>query len=105
MPLYGYECKECGVRFERRQGFDDEPIKVCPECEGEVHRLIQPAGIVFKGSGFYSTDNKRSRSTTSTGSKSESSSSESGSKTESKSEAKAESKTESSAKESTSSSD
>ncbi|MBN1429518.1 MAG: FmdB family transcriptional regulator [Anaerolineae bacterium] len=106
MPLYGYECKECGVRFERRQGFDDEPIKVCPECEGEVHRLIQPAGIVFKGSGFYSTDNKRSRSTTSaSGKKSESSSSDSDSKTESKAESKTESKTESTAKTATSSTD
>ena len=95
MPLYGYECKECGVRFERRQGFDDEPIKICPECEGSVHRLIQPAGIVFKGSGFYSTDNKSSRSKTSSSKKSDSSSSDSDSKTESKSESKTESKTES----------
>lgn len=60
MPLYAYECKDCGVRFERRQGFDDPPITVCPECEGSVHRLIQPAGVIFKGSGFYSTDHKGS---------------------------------------------
>jgi putative FmdB family regulatory protein len=87
MPLYAYECKECGVRFDRRQGFDEEPIKVCPECEGEVHRLIQPAQIVFKGSGFYSTDHKSSRSSTpSTNKKSESTTSDSGSKTESKTE-------------------
>lgn len=87
MPLYAYECKECGVNFERRQGFDEAPITVCPECEGEVHRLIQPAGIVFKGSGFYSTDNKSSRSSASTTSKkSESATGDSGSKTESKTE-------------------
>lgn len=87
MPLYEYECRECGVHFERRQGFNEEPLKVCPECEGEVHRLIQPAGIVFKGSGFYSTDNKDSRSSSSTTSKkSDSTSNDTSSKTETKAE-------------------
>jgi putative FmdB family regulatory protein len=65
MPVYEYECKECGLRFERRQSFSDEPVKICPDCEGEVVRLIQPAGIIFKGSGFYVTDN-RSKSATAT---------------------------------------
>lgn len=60
MPIYAYQCDDCGVRFERRQSFEDEPIEVCPECDGHVHRLIQPAGIVFKGSGFYVTDNRSS---------------------------------------------
>jgi putative FmdB family regulatory protein len=60
MPLYAYQCKDCGVRFERRQGFDDPAVTVCPECEGSVHRLIQPAGVIFKGSGFYVTDHKSS---------------------------------------------
>jgi putative FmdB family regulatory protein len=59
MPLYEYQCAECGVRFERHQHFDDVPVTVCPECGGEVHRLIGPAGIVFKGSGFYSTDSRK----------------------------------------------
>jgi putative FmdB family regulatory protein len=63
MPLYEYQCRDCGVRFERRQHVDDEPITVCPECGGEVHRLIQPVGVIFKGSGFYVTDN-RARSST-----------------------------------------
>jgi putative FmdB family regulatory protein len=58
MPVYAYQCDECGVRFERRQSFSDAPINVCPECEGKVHRLIQPAGVIFKGSGFYSTDHR-----------------------------------------------
>ena len=62
MPIYGYECKECGVRFERRQSFSDDPITICPECEGEVRRLLEPAGIIFKGSGFYVTDNRGSKS-------------------------------------------
>lgn len=61
MPIYEYQCKECGVRFERMQSFSDEPVKVCPECEGDVQRLIQPAGIIFKGSGFYVNDSKSSR--------------------------------------------
>jgi len=60
MPVYAYECSSCGVYFERRQGFDDKPIKVCPECEGSVRRLIQLSGVIFKGSGFYSTDHKSS---------------------------------------------
>jgi len=60
MPLYAYECKVCGVRFERRQRFSDEPIRTCPECGGPVHRLVQPVGIIFKGPGFYVTDNRSS---------------------------------------------
>jgi putative FmdB family regulatory protein len=63
MPLYEYQCEACGVRFERRQNMSDEPIKTCPECAGTVHRLIQPIGIIFKGSGFYVTDNRAKSST------------------------------------------
>lgn len=72
MPIYAYECKECGVRFDRRQSFSDDPITICPECGGEVHRLIQPAGIIFKGSGFYVTDNRGSKSSLTTPSRDES---------------------------------
>ena len=64
MPLYEYECEACGVRFERRQAVTDDLTRGCPECGGRVHRLIQPAGIIFKGRGFYVTDNKRTRSST-----------------------------------------
>lgn len=63
MPVYAYECTECGVRFDRKQSFSDDPVTVCPECEGVVHRLIQPAGVIFKGSGFYVNDSKGSRKT------------------------------------------
>jgi putative FmdB family regulatory protein len=80
MPIYAYECKECGVRFERRQSFSDEPVKICPECGGEVHRLIQPAGIIFKGSGFYVTDNRGSKSSLTTPTRSEGKEDRSGSK-------------------------
>jgi len=67
MPLYEYQCKACGVRFERRQHMTDEPLELCPECGGEVYRLIQPVGIVFKGKGFYVTDNRAKSSTAITG--------------------------------------
>jgi predicted nucleic acid-binding Zn ribbon protein len=46
---------------------EDEPVKVCPECGGSVHRLIQPVGIIFKGSGFYVTDNRAKSSTATPG--------------------------------------
>jgi len=68
MPLYEYQCQACGVRFERRQHITDEPVNTCPECGGEAHRLIQPVGIIFKGSGFYVTDNRAKSSTSKPGS-------------------------------------
>lgn len=71
MPLYEYKCEACGLRFERRQHFSDEPVKVCPDCGGPVTRLIQPAGIIFKGSGFYVTDNRAKSSTATPGSRKE----------------------------------
>lgn len=58
MPVYTYECEECGVRFDARQRFSEAPIAVCPECGGHTHRVPQPVGIVFKGSGWYSTDSR-----------------------------------------------
>jgi putative FmdB family regulatory protein len=58
MPLYEYECENCGIRFERRQPITSDPLKTCPECGGSVHRLIHPVGIIFKGKGFYVTDNR-----------------------------------------------
>jgi putative FmdB family regulatory protein len=64
MPIYQYECDTCGVRFERMQRMSDEPLTECPECDGKVHRVIQPVGIIFKGSGFYITDNRQVSSPT-----------------------------------------
>jgi putative FmdB family regulatory protein len=61
MPTYEYECSKCKSLFEIVQSMKDEPIKECPTCKGQVKRLIGGGlGIIFKGSGFYSTDNKRS---------------------------------------------
>jgi putative FmdB family regulatory protein len=62
MPIYSYQCEKCGTRFDRLQKFTDKPLTRCPECRGQVKRLIQPAGIVFKGSGWYITDSKKSSS-------------------------------------------
>jgi putative FmdB family regulatory protein len=59
MPIYEYECLECGERFELRQSVKDEPVKKCVKCGGGARRVIHPVGIIFKGSGFYATDNRR----------------------------------------------
>ena len=59
MPIYTYQCENCGVRFERQQKFSDEPLKRCPECkQNTLRKVYLPVGIVFKGSGFYATDNR-----------------------------------------------
>jgi putative FmdB family regulatory protein len=59
MPIYEYECDICNYRFERMQSFWDEALRECPQCGKSVRRVIQPVGIVFKGSGFYITDNRQ----------------------------------------------
>ena len=64
MPIYLYECDSCGISFERLQRMADEPLNHCPECDGHVHRVIQPVGVIFKGSGFYITDNRQVSSPT-----------------------------------------
>ena len=65
MPLYAYRCDNCGVEFERTQKFTDKPIKRCPECnKSAARRVIQPSGIVFKGSGWYKTDSRSASSAT-----------------------------------------
>jgi putative FmdB family regulatory protein len=58
MPVYVYRCDTCGLTFERRQSMTEPTLVDCPECEGHVHRVIQPVGVMFKGSGFYVTDNR-----------------------------------------------
>ncbi len=63
MPTYEYKCNSCGFVFEELQSMNDAPIKNCPKCKGKVQRLIGAgAGMIFKGSGFYLTDYKKSNS-------------------------------------------
>src|SRR6202142_2514104 len=56
MPLYEYECKKCGHRFEKIQKFSDRMVKKCPECGGRVEQMISAPAVQFKGSGWYVTD-------------------------------------------------
>jgi putative FmdB family regulatory protein len=85
MPIYTFRCENCGVQFDRRLSFSDDPLKVCPECEEEALRKVYlPVGIVFKGSGFYSTDNRSSSGKGRSGSISPEGESTSSEKTESK---------------------
>ena len=58
MPTYEYACAECGERLEAVQKFTDDPLTVCPACEGKLRKLFSPVGIVFKGSGFYRNDSR-----------------------------------------------
>jgi putative FmdB family regulatory protein len=56
MPIYEYECGKCSHRFEKRQGFNDVSIVDCPKCSAKSKRILCPAPVLFKGSGFYVTD-------------------------------------------------
>ena len=58
MPIYGYRCEQCGHELEVLQSMKDEPLRVCPNCMGPLRKMIYPVGIVFKGSGYYTTDYK-----------------------------------------------
>ena len=107
MPIYTYKCSNCDSLFERRQRMADDPLTVCDVCgtENSVRRVINSVGVVFKGSGFYVTDNRGSSSRTSTKSPDSNGSadkgdgggtdkSDSATKTESKTDAKPAKKTE-----------
>ncbi len=63
MPVYVYKCEKCGYQFDKLQSFSARPLTDCPQCDGHVHRVIQPVGVIFKGSGFYVTDNRSKSST------------------------------------------
>jgi putative FmdB family regulatory protein len=69
MPTYEYRCTECGDHLEVVQSFADDPLTVCPRCEGRLRKVFNSPGISFKGSGFYKTDSRArasSRSSSST---------------------------------------
>ncbi len=58
MPIYEYECTNCDHTFEVQQKFSDKPRSRCPRCRSKVRRVIHPAGIIFKGSGWYINDSR-----------------------------------------------
>ena len=94
MPVYTYRCSNCGVQFERYQSFTDQPLKTCPECRKKtLKKVITPSKVIFKGSGFYATDN-RSPSGDDSGTQKSEKTEKSAAKSEKK-ETKAEPKTES----------
>jgi putative FmdB family regulatory protein len=94
MPTYGYRCGSCGHQFEIVQRISDEPLKVCPTCQGKLTKILYPVGISFKGSGFYTTDYKGSAKSSDGSSSNGTAPSKEGS-SESKPETKSESKSES----------
>ena len=106
MPTYEYRCKECGEDLEVVQAFTDDALTECPNCGGALRKIFGNIGITFKGSGFYKTDNrlKKSSSTTKSSESSESSS-DSGSKSDSSSSSDSKKETSSTKESSSSSSD
>ena len=103
MPTYGYRCGSCGHEFEIRQRITEEPLVTCPKCGGKLSKMLYPAGIIFKGSGYYTTDYKgsgdgsagSSNGTAPTPASEGSADSKPETKSESKSESKVETKAES----------
>lgn len=59
MPLYEYQCDDCGHRFELIRKFSDDPVRNCPSCAGRVRKLLSSPAIQFKGTGWYVTDYAR----------------------------------------------
>lgn len=67
MPTYVYACKSCAHQFEKYQSFSEDSLRTCPECQQDaLRKVFNSVGIVFKGSGFYSTDSAGTSSTSST---------------------------------------
>ncbi len=103
MPLYEYECKKCGHRFEKIQLYSDKMVKKCPECGGQVEQMISAPAVQFKGSGWYVTDYaKKSSSPGSSGSADSSSKDKKDDKSKSDGASKESSSKDSSSKESSS---
>ncbi|MEZ5114268.1 MAG: FmdB family zinc ribbon protein [Nocardioidaceae bacterium] len=76
MPTYEYACADCSHVFDIFQSFSDDSLTECPECGGKLRKVFSPAGVVFKGSGFYRTDSRSSSSSSTSGSSSSSSKSD-----------------------------
>ncbi|MEU8402840.1 FmdB family zinc ribbon protein [Nonomuraea sp. NPDC048892] len=98
MPTYQYACNDCGEQLEVVQKFTDDALTVCPSCQGNLRKVFSAVGIVFKGSGFYRTDNRSSSGSSSAAASSSGSSGSSGAKSgESKSSSESSSSTPSTA--------
>ena len=68
MPTYSYACTECDNKFDLVQSFTDDSMTECPQCDGRLRKLFGKVGVVFKGSGFYRTDNRESAKSSTNGS-------------------------------------
>lgn len=68
MPTYEYVCRECGEHLEVFQSFHADPLTTCNACQGALRKVFSPAGILFKGSGFYVTDTRAERDAAKSGS-------------------------------------
>jgi putative FmdB family regulatory protein len=105
MPIYGYRCEQCGQELEILQSISAEPLRVCSNCGGQLRKMIYPVGVIYKGSGYYTTDYKGNSGAKASGSSSDGGSeraktdsdgaAKSDAPKESKSESKAESTSES----------
>ncbi len=94
MPLYEYECEQCGARFEVIQRFSDPAVDACKTCGGPVHKLISAPAIHFKGTGWYITDYARKKNGSGESAESSASSSGSDTKGDTKGDTKSETKSE-----------
>jgi putative FmdB family regulatory protein len=72
VPTYQYACTECDHAFEQFQSFSEDSLSVCPRCEGRLRKVFNAVGVVFKGSGFYRTDNRSESKSSSSSSATES---------------------------------
>jgi len=59
MLIYEYECRKCSLRFELTREFSENGSGFCPQCDNEARRLFSPVPVIFKGPGFYATDNRK----------------------------------------------
>jgi putative FmdB family regulatory protein len=91
MPTYGYRCTQCEQELEVMQRMSDAPLTTCPNCGGQLQKLLYPVGVQFKGSGFYTTDYKAGANGSKAAPGSSKESSNGGSSSESSSEKKSES--------------
>jgi putative FmdB family regulatory protein len=87
LPTYGYRCGSCGHEFETHQRITDKPLTECPKCGAKLSKKMYAAGVIFKGSGYYTTDYKGSSESSGNGS---STAGETSTPTETKSETKSE---------------